>query len=211
MSVLHGAGPREDQPRPVLGPVRASDGRHELVSVMQSISLADELTLAPAPRGAPADDRGLPRASRARPQENLAALALARVPRAPPAGRRRRCGCAIVKRIPVAAGLGGGSADAAARAAPGARTPRGSATRSCCASSAAELGADVPAQVVAGALARRRRRRAAAGLPAPPPRSGCSCCPAAGGLSTAAVYREADRLGPGRARARRAEPSAASS
>ena len=29
-----------------VGPLRERDGRHELVSVMQSISLADELTLA---------------------------------------------------------------------------------------------------------------------------------------------------------------------
>ena len=37
-----------------LGPVREADGRHELVSVMQSISLADELTLSSAPAGASA-------------------------------------------------------------------------------------------------------------------------------------------------------------
>ena len=39
-----------------LGPVRDEDGRHELVSVMQSISLADELTLEPAPPGAECDE-----------------------------------------------------------------------------------------------------------------------------------------------------------
>ena len=32
-----------------LGPTRPEDGRHELVTVMQSISLADELTLERAP------------------------------------------------------------------------------------------------------------------------------------------------------------------
>ena len=34
-----------------LGPVRDGDGRHELASVMQSISLADELILEPNPAG----------------------------------------------------------------------------------------------------------------------------------------------------------------
>ena len=58
-----------------LGPIRSGDGRHELVSVMQSISLADELTLEAAPAGVGVDEvlcPGVPG-----PQEqNLAAQAL---------------------------------------------------------------------------------------------------------------------------------------
>ncbi len=47
-----GAGAGQDQPRPVPGPRQGvATRRHELVTVMQSISLADELTLEPAPDG----------------------------------------------------------------------------------------------------------------------------------------------------------------
>src|SRR4051812_49615497 len=56
-----------------VGPVRESDGRHELVSVMQSLSLADELELAPAPGGVAADEVVCPAAE----GPNLAAAALA--------------------------------------------------------------------------------------------------------------------------------------
>ena len=72
------------------GPMRAQDGRHELVSVMQSISLADELTLESGARGGAAQDEvvcpGVPGA----PGENLAAVAL-RLFREAPAGMHRRC------------------------------------------------------------------------------------------------------------------------
>jgi 4-diphosphocytidyl-2-C-methyl-D-erythritol kinase len=95
-----------------VGPVRGSDGRHELTTVMQSISLADELTLEAAPAGGERDEvlcPGVP----GDPDENLAARAVRAFRertgwRAPPLRLR------IDKRIPVAAGLGGGSADAAA-------------------------------------------------------------------------------------------------
>jgi 4-diphosphocytidyl-2-C-methyl-D-erythritol kinase len=94
-----------------VGPTRA-DGRHELVSVMQSISLADELTLEYAPEGAREDEVLCPGVD-GPAAENLGARALAAFRRAsgweaPPLR------LSIVKRIPVAAGLAGGSADAAA-------------------------------------------------------------------------------------------------
>src|SRR5450631_1818843 len=58
-----------------VGPVRERDGKHELATVMKSISLADELTLRPAPPGASGDE--LVCAEIAGPAEqNLAALAL---------------------------------------------------------------------------------------------------------------------------------------
>src|SRR5882724_7782601 len=89
-----------------VGPARAGDGRHELVTVMQSISLADELTLEPAPIGATEDEIVCPALAEP-PQQNLAAQALRLF--------RERTGwdgppqrLQIVKRIPVAAGLGGG-------------------------------------------------------------------------------------------------------
>ena len=58
-----------------VGPVRAQDGRHELVTVMQAISLADVLTLEPAGRGAERDElvcAGVPGG----PEDNLAWRAL---------------------------------------------------------------------------------------------------------------------------------------
>ncbi|HEX8927931.1 MAG TPA: 4-(cytidine 5'-diphospho)-2-C-methyl-D-erythritol kinase, partial [Actinomycetota bacterium] len=97
----------------------------------------------------------------------------------------------IEKRVPVAAGLGGGSGDAAAvlRLAAGevADLP----------ALAAELGADVPSQLrpslalVGGAGERVE--------PLPEPAEHAALLlPGGGGLSTAAVFAEADRLGLGR-------------
>ena len=59
-----------------MGPRRDSDGRHELVTVMQSISLADELSLRAADAGATGDEIVCPGLA-GEPQENLAARALA--------------------------------------------------------------------------------------------------------------------------------------
>jgi 4-diphosphocytidyl-2-C-methyl-D-erythritol kinase len=85
----------------VVGP-RRSDGRHEVVTVLQRITLADRISLEPADRlrvdGFP-DDTLVRQAL-----EQLAAAAGVR-----PGWRIR-----IDKQIPVAAGLGGGSSDAAA-------------------------------------------------------------------------------------------------
>src|SRR5690349_17762991 len=86
-----------------LGPRRA-DGLHELCSLFEPLALADRIEVGEAERDEVACE-GVE-------GENLAALALRALRergwRAPP--RRVE----ISKRIPVAAGLGGGSADAAA-------------------------------------------------------------------------------------------------
>src|SRR5215217_3183647 len=89
-----------------IGRARA-DGYHPLVSLVQPVSLADELELEPA--GGDADEVVCPGVE----GENLAARALAAFRGetgwdAPPVR------IAITKRVPVAAGMGGGSADAAA-------------------------------------------------------------------------------------------------
>ncbi|MBA3809728.1 MAG: 4-(cytidine 5'-diphospho)-2-C-methyl-D-erythritol kinase, partial [Solirubrobacterales bacterium] len=85
-----------------VGPSRSADARHELVSVMQSISLADELTLEAAPASAGEDEVICPGVS-GLAQENLAARALAAFRKAtgwssPPLR------LSVEKRIPVAAG-----------------------------------------------------------------------------------------------------------
>jgi len=176
-----------------LGPAREQDGRHELVTVMQSISLADELTLEHAPAGVAHDEIVCPGVPGA-PGENLAARALAAFRVAtgwdvPPLRLR------IVKRIPVAAGLGGGSADAAA-ALRLATYVSGLGDERLLRELGAALGADVPAQIAPGRWLAGGAGELLEALPDPNPASfGLLVLPASTGLSTAAVYAEADRLG----------------
>jgi 4-diphosphocytidyl-2-C-methyl-D-erythritol kinase len=175
-----------------LGPVRESDGRHELVSVMQSISLADELTLGPAPAGRVGDELVCPGVP-GRPEENLAARALREF--------RQRTGwqapplrLTVEKRIPLAAGLAGGSADAAA-ALRLARAVSGLGDEALLLQVATGLGADVPAQVSPGRWLASGAGERLEPLPAPRVGFGILVLPADFELSTAAVYAEADRLG----------------
>lgn len=84
----------------VVGPRRA-DGKHEVATVLQRLDLADQISIEPAPTlsttGFPAD--------------TLVIAALERI--AELAGGAFGASATIEKRIPVAAGLGGGSSDAA--------------------------------------------------------------------------------------------------
>lgn len=89
---------------------KREDGYHDLQMVMQSVTLADELTVTPAkgPQGdAVADLRFLPTGNR-----NLAQVAAAAFREA--TGLGGEVDVSIRKRVPVCAGLAGGSADAAA-------------------------------------------------------------------------------------------------
>jgi 4-diphosphocytidyl-2-C-methyl-D-erythritol kinase len=88
----------------VLG--RRADGYHELESLVAFADLSDELTLEPSP-GASLDVIGPFANACGAPAGNLVLKAAAAL--GLPAGR-----FVLDKRIPVAAGLGGGSADAAA-------------------------------------------------------------------------------------------------
>jgi len=157
-----------------LGPTRASDGRHELVTVMQSISLADELTLEPAPADAPTDLVECPGVP-GPPQENLAAAAL-RSFRASTGWDAPPLRLSIVQADSVAAGLAGGSADAAAAL----RLARH-------ASGVAMSSAAAPGRRAGRRLSRRRSppgagwraapARSCSSCPRPARRSACSCCP----------------------------------
>ncbi|MFZ5451776.1 MAG: 4-(cytidine 5'-diphospho)-2-C-methyl-D-erythritol kinase [Thermodesulfobacteriota bacterium] len=90
----------------VLG--RRADGYHDLLSIMQPLSLADELTVSTTPPGIflDCDQPEIPRGP-----GNLIWQAALEFQRA--TGRRLGVHFGLKKRIPVAAGLGGGSSDAA--------------------------------------------------------------------------------------------------
>jgi 4-diphosphocytidyl-2-C-methyl-D-erythritol kinase len=180
-----------------LGPVRATDSRHELVTVMQSISLADELTLEPAPGGGVGDELvcpGVPGPA----AENLAARAL-REFRARTGWQAPPLRLTIEKRIPLAAGLAGGSADAAATLRL-ARAASGLGDEKLLLAIAEGLGADVPAQVSPGRWLATGAGERLQRLPPPAMPFGVLVAPAPFALATADVYAEADRLGLARGR-----------
>lgn len=180
-----------------VGPVRDHDGRHELVSVMQSISLADELTLAPAP-GSESDRLDCPGVE-GPPERNLAMQALVRFRQASgwDAGPVR---LTVRKRVPVAAGLGGGSGDAAA-ALRLAAAAAGCSDPEMLRELAGELGADVPAQVRPGRWLARGAGERLHELPSARAALGVLVLPSAHALSTAAVYGQLDRSGKLRSKA----------
>jgi 4-diphosphocytidyl-2-C-methyl-D-erythritol kinase len=160
-----------------VGPIR-EDGLHEIRSLFEPLELADRLQLS----AAEADEvlcEGIE-------GPDLTAKALTALRENGWSGPPLRI--EVTKRVPVAAGLGGGSADAAAVL----RLARGEVEG--LRSIAAEIGADVPSQ-----LQPRPCLVAGAGEviePAPPPAEhGVVLIPQAEGLATADVYAEADRLG----------------
>ena len=181
------AGAREDQPRPV---PRAHRARRTAVtssvSVMQSISLADELTLEPAPAGAESDEVVCPGVA-GPASENLAARALRAFRertgwQAPPLRlehrqahpRRRRPGRGLGRRR--------------RRAAPGARTPRASGDERLLLELAARARRRRSRAGRAGTLAGERGRGATAALARSARALRRAGAARRRGLSTAAVY-----------------------
>ena len=104
----------------------------------------------------------------------------------------------ITKRIPVAAGLAGGSADAAA-ALRLARHVSGLGDEALLRELGAVLGADVPAQIAPARWLATGAGERLQELPDASRPFGVLVLPVAAELSTATVYAEADRLGLGRA------------
>lgn len=94
----------------VLG--KRPDGYHEVRTVMQTIDLCDEITVAPAGKLS-LDINGSEQALRDLPREDNLAYRAAQL-LWERAGFRGGARIVLAKRIPVAAGLGGGSSDAAA-------------------------------------------------------------------------------------------------
>ena len=174
-----------------VGDVR-DDGLHELCSLFASLELADELTIA-ARDDADADQVVCAGVD----GPNLAGAAIAEL-RAELGGALPPLAVTIDKRIPVAAGLGGGSADAAAVLRAANRIAGSPLDDDGLRAVGARLGADVPSQVdphhalVTGAGERVD--------PLALPPLALVLVPQAEGLSTADVYREADRIGSTRAR-----------
>jgi 4-diphosphocytidyl-2-C-methyl-D-erythritol kinase len=170
---------------------RRQDGLHEIESVMQAVSLFDTVLLEPAdsfevsvsPAGAAPED-----------ETNLALRAARAFASMHPAGG---VNIAIEKRIPVAAGLGGGSADAAATLVGLNKLWDARVSKKALEKIGAGLGADVPFCVRGGTAAARGAGENLSVLPCPTKIwwvvgiSGAS-------LSTADVYEEYDRLGGGR-------------
>jgi len=165
-----------------LGPTRA-DGRHELVTVFQALDLADDLTMRTLVRGS--DSIVCPGVE----GENLAARALtelrARGWDGPPVE------ITIDKHIPIAGGMAGGSADAAATLRLAASVAPASPEE--LDAIAASLGADVPAQLAPG-VALGTGAGEIVERSAPLAEHACVVLPLARTLATPAVFAEADRL-----------------
>ena len=170
-----------------LGPARRSDGRHALVTVFQPVTLSDRMRLEPAPLGACADEVVCPGVA----GENLVAAAL-RAFRRRTDWRGPAVRVVIDKRIPVAAGMAGGSADAGAALRLAARAA-GVRDDALLREIAADLGADVPAQVRPGRYLATGAGELLRAVPPPPP-YGVLVMPSRARLATGEVYRQADRM-----------------
>ncbi|MGB6456399.1 MAG: 4-(cytidine 5'-diphospho)-2-C-methyl-D-erythritol kinase [Streptosporangiaceae bacterium] len=173
-----------------VGPVRA-DGFHPLVTVFHAVSLFDEVTVQPADAMAltvagedatavPADRSNLAwRAARALAQAAGVRAGAVRIE--------------IRKRIPVAAGLAGGSADAAATLVACNELWQTGLSQRVLAELAADLGSDVPFSLVGGtAVGRGRGEQLTPALAAGGYHWALAF--AGSGLSTAQVYATCDRL-----------------
>lgn len=115
----------------VVGPLR-DDGKHEVVTVLQRVDLGDRVAIAPAPR---LEVTGF--AGDTLVRDALTALATA-------AGAEPGWRATISKRIPVAAGLAGGSSDAATALRLANETLDAPLPRADLVALAATLGADIP-------------------------------------------------------------------
>ncbi|WP_202638084.1 4-(cytidine 5'-diphospho)-2-C-methyl-D-erythritol kinase [Bailinhaonella thermotolerans] len=172
-----------------VGPLRA-DGYHELVNVFHAVSLYDEVSAAPSDRvrvrvsGEGADQVPLD-------EDNLAGRAARLL--ADRTGHPARVALEIRKAIPVAGGMAGGSADAAAAlvacdALWGTDLSAGELH-----ALAAELGSDVPFALMGGTAVGRGRGEDLVPVTARGTFHWVFAL-APGGLSTAAVYAECDLL-----------------
>jgi 4-diphosphocytidyl-2-C-methyl-D-erythritol kinase len=190
--------------RPVPGPVRVrvpakinlrlsvgerrDDGYHDLVTVFHAVDLHDELVVSrsarltirtPGAAGVPAGTKNLAGAAARALAERL--------------GVRPSVAIDITKQIPVAGGMAGGSADAAGALVGCATLWGAELSRDALADIGAELGSDVPFALSGGTAVGTGRGQRLSPVLARTPLHWVLAL-ADGGLSTAAVYAELDRL-----------------
>jgi 4-diphosphocytidyl-2-C-methyl-D-erythritol kinase len=177
-----------------VGPPRA-DGYHDLVTVFHAVSLFDEITARPAERdGVSVSGEGADRVPD--DGDNLALRAVAALRAADPGTTADAGGVhiTIAKRIPVAAGLAGGSADAAAALVACNELWGTGLGQPQLLEIAARVGSDVAFAVLGGtAVGRGRGERLTPAL-APATPYHWVLAFADGQLSTPAVYAALDRL-----------------
>lgn len=165
---------------------RRDDGYHEMQMVMQSIGLCDELTVTPAGGPGrtsttlsylPCDERNLARQA-------------ARAFRAA-TGSKLAVDIDIVKRIPVCAGMGGGSSDAAAVLRAMNELSGAGLSRRELAEIGGTVGSDVPYCVLGGTMLAEGRGERLRPLPPLPPCHVVVCKPAFS-ISTPQLFAAAD-------------------
>jgi 4-diphosphocytidyl-2-C-methyl-D-erythritol kinase len=164
---------------------RRPDGYHELVSIMQAVSLHDTLTFAPGEAGELVLHGG---SDEAPPTgDNLVLRAARALDEATGGGHGARI--TLKKRIPVGAGLGGGSSDAATtlRALNDMWGTR--LADDALAEVAATIGSDVPFFLTGGTALVEGRGEFTTPL-APPPQLWLVLAKPSASLSTPAVYAE---------------------
>jgi 4-diphosphocytidyl-2-C-methyl-D-erythritol kinase len=175
---------------------RRPDGYHDLHSVMAPLALAAPISLVPTASGP--DRLHVAGADVGAGPDNLVLRAVAAL--RPRLGRHGDAlpplAIRLEKRIPVAAGLGGGSADAAAVLRGANRVVGSPLTTEELRELAGQLGSDVPSQV-------DPRHELVSGVgeivePIDLPAFGAVLIPQAEGLAAAAVYAQFDLLGGGR-------------
>jgi 4-diphosphocytidyl-2-C-methyl-D-erythritol kinase len=162
------------------------DGYHELLSVMQAIDLHDVITLRPAAAASVSGNIPLPAGA-----DNLA-LAAALLFKAKTGLPVRQPEIYIEKHIPPGAGLGGGSADAAAVLRALRDSLRPDIADETLAGWGLALGSDVPFCVHGGAALARGRGELLTPLPALPPCHIVVCAPGEP-MSTAEAYALIDK------------------
>jgi 4-diphosphocytidyl-2-C-methyl-D-erythritol kinase len=177
-----------------VGPPRA-DGYHDLVTVFHAVSLFDQVTVEPAGRDrVTVTGEGADRVPAG--QDNLALRAIAAL-RAAVRDRESDPGSVhvtIAKRIPVAAGLAGGSADAAAALVAGNELWATGLTQPQLCGIAATVGSDVAFALLGGTAVGRGRGEQLTPALAPATQYHWVLAFADGQLSTPAVYAALDRL-----------------
>ncbi len=175
-----------------VGPPRA-DGYHDLVTVFHAVSLFDLVTVEPAARdGVTVTGEGADRVPA--DQDNLALRAIAALRAAIPDRGTGAVHVTIAKRIPVAAGLAGGSADAAAALVACNELWAAGLTQQRLGRVAATVGSDVAFALLGGTAVGRGRGEQLTPALAPATQYHWVLAFADGQLATPAVYAALDRL-----------------